>query len=663
MSSDWIPLTPKVEHFSRTGRRFVHRVVRRLQTVADPMEVDREAVEEVRLQALEKALDFGAEAQLHRLIASALCDLRLQGWDMRVHRSQPQLRRPQDSADRDEQKGLVRAALQVERDRQVRSKPTQRFLKSMETRRLRGSNWISVYSIMRDGADLAAQLRPVLNLPEAEKTSALGQVIRPYLQVVDGSKCIHSGYPLKHIWRYFRHTWTTPYKSIPGRGISFLVRDSAAPFHPVIGIGTLGSSFMQLSSRDKWIGWSRREFLARLRSQPTKRWAAWVLERLEEQIRSVYTEDFLDGGRFRPGDIENPTTEVIEHLRGVGTRARLRHQRYALNTDHKGTPAEKVDWKHRAETDLFVSKRAVLFANLLQVRKTFRKLGLTTPSTKGLAAVLESAEGRRAVSVVLKRWRDERVGNDVMDIVVCGAVPPYNHLIGGKLVGLMLASPEAVGAAEERYSRKPNVIASGIAGRPVRRRPKIVVLGTTGLYGTGSSQYNRLRMPACAAGGSEDEELRYYELGSTEGYGSYHFSQPTMKEARALVEQSATEQRARNIFGEGGNPRWRGLRDALELAGLPSGNMLKHGASRVVYGIPLAGNFQDVLLGVGKRPKYILPRGNHELVTQQIAEFWRRRWVANRISRDGILDRIAAETLTYPVNHGARVSRPASAPQ
>ena len=54
----------------------------------------------------------------------------------------------------------------------------------------------------------------------------------------------------------------------------------------------------------------------------------------------------------------------------------------------------------------------------------------------------------------------------------------------------------------------------------------------------------------------------------------------------------------------------RKLRDGLEHVGLPSEDLLRHGNSRVVYSIPIAENFREILLGVDAKPKYFLSLAN-----------------------------------------------------
>src|SRR6185437_14476711 len=105
------------------------------------------------------------------------------------------------------------------------------------------------------------------------------------------------------------------------------------------------------------------------------------------------------------------------------------------------------------------------------------------------------------------------------DLTVCGAVAPYNALAAGKLVGALAVSPPVLAAYRAKYSR-PSEIASAMAGRPITREARLSFVGTTSLYGTGSSQYNRLFWPASIMGGSADCQMGFYELGRSRSFGS-----------------------------------------------------------------------------------------------------------------------------------------------
>ena len=86
--------------------------------------------------------------------------------------------------------------------------------------------------------------------------------------------------------------------------------------------------------------------------------------------------------------------------------------------------------------------------------------------------------------------------------------------------------------------------------------------------------------------------------------------------------------------------------------------MLRHGDKRLVYGIALASNFRDVLLGVTKRRVTIIPATDPGVVSARLVDYWMRRWLAGRIERAGVLDQVASHRLVHPVTHGARVTLP-----
>jgi hypothetical protein len=181
------------------------------------------------------------------------------------------------------------------------------------------------------------------------------------------------------------------------------------------------------------------------------------------------------------------------------------------------------------------------------------------------------------------------------------------------------------------------------------------LLGTTSLYGVGSSQYNRIRIPAETAGGSPGEFVRYEEIGLSEGYGSFHFSRATRDVMETLLRRNKLGRRVNSIFGEGTNPFMRKMREALSAVNLPSQEILRHERNRIVYGIALAKNFKEVLLGRQSRPRYFYPQKAPQKSTDKLAQFWVRRWLDGRITRTGILEQVSAHTLDYPVEHGARV--------
>lgn len=602
----------------------------------------------------ESGLGEGQALQL-RVVCSILCDLIGQGWTLSTSRegirATPADRTTLNAAER---KARVRRDLLLERDAQLKEEPIRRFVREMERRRLVGGEWRSVFDLMRDGGDLANKLREA----RAGRRS-LESVIDPYVQpVTPGEDCPFTGLPLQDIWRYFRHTWVTPYRSVPGRQISFLVRDRAAPMHPVIGIAALASSVIQQRVRDEWIGWHPNTFLALMEEDGFRGWPGWVRRHLREQLDAIYIDDFVSEGVFSLADLANPTSELISRLGHGAQEARAAHRLYRQAHQHKkaGRAGAATDWPEQARTHLFRSKRLLTLSRLLDAQRTLKRAGFTRHSPERLKDAVSKPEGRRAIKVLLRFVKASRAGVNMMDISVCGAVAPYNHVLGGKLVSLLMASPDVLQAYRKRYGGSPSIIASSMAGHSIVRRPDLVLLMTTSLYGSSSSQYNRLRMPV-ENNGAEDV-LEYADLAHTAGFGSYQFSKATIEAMEVLLARSAHGREVNSIFGEGVSPKLRKVRGALDRVRLPSDALLQHGSKRIVYAVPLARNFRRVLLGLERRPDWILPQSTG---TQLIVSYWVSRWLSMRIENNRVLRQMAAHSTTYPLKHGARVPLPEDA--
>ena len=223
---------------------------------------------------------------------------------------------------------------------------------------------------------------------------------------------------------------------------------------------------------------------------------------------------------------------------------------------------------------------------------------------------------------------------------------------------MLAASPEVVVAYRDKYVEQESEIASSMAGRPIVRPSQLVFLGTTSLYGVGSSQYNRLHMPAELIGGMSGERLAYLELGKSAGNGTSHFGSDTVDALVALVQQSANGQRVNSIFGEGVSPKMRKIRDGLKELNFPDDVLLQHGRQRILYGVPLVRNLREFLLGMHDEPDYIFDMTAHKTSTEKITRWWTERWLSRRIESEEILAQVEQHTLVRPVRHGARVVLP-----
>lgn len=651
-SLSWIDVTPLFVTKDKTGRKVIRSVARQLASAGSG------GVESIR----QTGTTLGRRCRPRIAIplifcVNVFCDFRAQGWRFRTTSRRILAAAPSNGGGVAEEKARVRVAHLVERNAQLRQPSVQRFVVEMERRRLHRGAWHSIFSLMRDGRELASKLAAGAELPDgAARNRALRDTIDPYLQVVKaGVRCEFTGLELSDIWRYFRHTWTTTYQSTPGRKIFLLVRDRAGSNHPVIGIAALGSPIVQLSVRDAWIGWTAKQLVETIRQGPSPHWATWLSDSVDQLIRMIFVRDFIKERRIRRSDFRRPTEAMIAKLRVLAAAERKAHQLYPARRQHKTVSRASggVDWVAQARSHLFRSKRAIALAELLQARRDLQAAGINRSSSDAWDASLASASVGRAIATILRYTKATHVGVDMMDITVCGAVAPYNPLLGGKLVSLLMASPEVRAEYARRYRTAQSVIASSMAGRPVIRRPQLVLLGTTSLYGVGASQYNRLKMPAEFAGGRPSLRVAFEMLGQTAGYGSYHFSQDTMKALEVLLGRLQRGRPVNSIFGEGVNPKLRKVRSALDAVGFPSDLLLQHGSPRIVYGVALAQNFREILFGLSRRPKYILPA--HEATTSRIVDFWCSRWLARRVESPVVIAEVHQHSTVYPVAHGARV--------
>lgn len=612
------------------------------------------------LAALERPTRSELEEELYFIAAlSVVIDLVAQGWTIEKIDSAVTLHL-NGSGDPEKEKERVRRAHLLDRDAQLTEASVVQFIKGMEKRRLTPNGWHSIYSLMRDGEDFSRQLREAMQDDDGSG-SALAGIIQPYLQFVTPKGiCEHTGLRTNDIWRYFRHTWVNSYRSVPGRSMMILVRDAAAPNHPVIGIAALGSSVVQQSVRDRWIGWEGPGAVHRLERMPPAKAVDWLLEKTESLIGSIYRKDLVRDGIVKEAEIQRPTTDALDRLQKDSEKWIARHRRFPNSAKYSEVENVKLrEWRERAESPLFRSKRAKQLAKLLKIRLVLRTHGITEEmEAREWRSAIATPAVRNVVGQLIRSVKGERVGINMMDITVCGAVAPYNHLLGGKLICMLLTSPEVAAEFGRRYGEQTSIIASAMRGRAVRRSAELVLLCTTSLYGSALSQYSRVKIPMEAVGGKPGVKIEYKELGTSEGFGSFHFSKETLRLFSMVIGRTQEARRVNSIFGEGVNPLMRKIREAMAILGLPADILLRHGHKRVVYGVRLAENFDVFLGGFGEHVRYLMPQTRAQARSEAIADYWRRRWLLNRLGKPGILEEVAAHRLTYPVQHAARVELP-----
>ena len=199
----------------------------------------------------------------------------------------------------------------------------------------------------------------------------------------------------------------------------------------------------------------------------------------------------------------------------------------------------------------------------------------------------------------------------VMDLFVLGAVPPYSHLLCGKLVALLATSREV----REAFLRKYGGRQAAISRRSLDGR--LALLTTTSALGR-SSLYNRLRY---------GEHRVFQSVGFTRGSGDFHFSNGFYGDLRKFALEHCDATAKHPLWGEGFRNRRELVRKALPLLGLSS-ELSYHGIKREIFVAPLAGNTQEFLRGDHQRLQH------HGRTADELFEWFRDRWLLPRAARD-----------------------------
>lgn len=657
------------------------RFKRRLDALTDelvefPKELDREVAIKDEIRTVEKNLGDSelSEGRIRYLaVLEVLLDLVEIGFQVRKT-SDFKVVRPNPNRFKDdpqEYKEHERAILQKERLAQFNEQSVRNFVRKMEgNHRTNGCDHTSVKELITSGKDLYHDLAPLQDRSRDEIVDRLDTEIQPYIQIVQkGEKCEHTGLDLMDIWRYFRYTWLTPYNTVPGRNINLLIRDAAREHDPVMGIASIASPMMNLTVRDNHIGWTidaledrleRKKQVHKIEEQLPKEERAYegqtrtvtrteYLETEEEwqervdrvcsetrkaledaikrSIKEIRYDDFIANYPLSADQFDHPDQQVFDVLSTIEREAEQ-----VIEDGEDENPEKMNSWEDRSETALFRKKRARTLQKLLRDKRYFEEHA-DQADTEFIKQAVGNEQGRRSIKTALKQVKKRRAGAAMMNIMVCGAIPPYNHLISGKLVGMALTGPMVINAYEEKYNDTVSKIASSMKGEPVVKENKVVFYDTTGLFEVGSAQYDRIRVP------TDQGQIDYEELGYTQGYGSIQFGPKTRKRLSQVTEFEEGRQVVRGRFGEGVAPRMRKIRRGLENCGL-DGDLLKHESKRVVYGVDLAKNATKYLRGESSDPDYYWSFDNPEAEQQSIYDHWKYRWASKRIQKPEILDRI-----------------------
>lgn len=618
---------------NRIERAFPHYRSQVVQAELDALERNNNSLPDVRYEAA----------------LSTILDLTQQGWELLVRNNNLFLRMP---AHETSDKQSVRSFLNSERKAQFQDPSVISFIERMEQEKEYNGAKISVRNLIGDS-------QAIIHRIQHEDAP----IVAPYIQLVSHVRDEYTGYWLSDIWRYFRYTWSIPYKTMPGRNLFYLVRDAIQPYHPIIGIFALGNSVLNLTVRDDEIGWTveaiakqlkRKEQIDHITQQVSgtngktvgaivrrfleteeeyhnrvEEYSARTMEALQHSLKQAISELYVKDLNYHRGT-KYPTIDKVYELR------RLSEELRGQAIDNKKT-GHVNSFEVEAKEVLFKKKRAAELARLLEAKIIFNT-HRQSASSDWLKELMSKEEGRKAVNVALVANRKTKIGSNMMEIIVCGSIPPYNELLGGKLVSILACSPQVIRDYTEKYSGQVSEIASRMKGKRVIRDSRLAFLGTTSLYAAGSSQYNRIKVPV-----ADDFYLRYKEMGITEGYGTVYFSKRTTAAMMRMLELQDGGRRINNIFGEGTSPRFRLISRGLSSLGVRSDAFLKHYSPRIVYSMELARNTNEFLCGIADELDYPFDISSPESVsqkTQEMADFWYTRWLEKRLTSVDIIERL-----------------------
>lgn len=630
-----IPFRPKLEGDFRV--RF-YSAVSSIGEETSPIEIEQIATNEINW--VEEVCTYNLEQRKkYRAVWMLFRDLTRASWkacyrDGVLYMSLPSLNgADMHDASSSEVKKLLRSWMSESRHERLVSYTD--FIQRMEKKNTCGH---SIDELIADGEELAQRLERA-----KEGKIKLSEAVAPYLQlVVENEKDEYTGIKNSEIWRYFRLTWSTPAETTPGRTMQYLIRDAAHPMHAVMGIASLENCAVQITCRDDYIGWNQKAFIDRISlmsSEEAKEEFKQLLNYLEEGIKGIAYSELCT-----KATIKSPSDEDIQQLFDYANSAEQKRQdllREAIEVGiEEDEKSELGSISKETEEALYSRKRAEQLARLLMAKKAILELMKSANYGEIWLDFCKSELGNSVIRSALVAQKTQHIGSSLMELNVCGAIPPYNEILGGKLVALLATSPQVVHDYKKRYSNKASMIASRLKGEDVFRPADLVYVGTTSLYYVGSSQYNRLKIPGNVF--NSDFDVVWKQLGMTIGFGTMHISKATTLSLTEATSEGFN--RINHVFGEGASPKMRlltmSIRELLESTNEDSKDFSKHAMSRIVYGACLAKNALDYLLGKDKKPDYYTDMERYQEGTNKVVDFWTDRWLRSRLNYEPIYQRI-----------------------
>lgn len=187
-----------------------------------------------------------------------------------------------------------------------------------------------------------------------------------------------------------------------------------------------------------------------------------------------------------------------------------------------------------------------------------------------------------------------------------GALPPYNELLGGKMVALALIANEIREAYREKYKNYISLI------KHRKLSADLLFITTTSAFGR-SSLYNRLKF---------NGELVAKCLGYTQGSGTFHIPGNLYEEIVQFLKSKGLN--VDRGYGNGPSRKLRLIVLGLRYLGIPS--FAYHGIKREFYLFSLCKNLKEVIQNGEDIIWY-----NRPFVKS--VNYWKERWAIPRAKR------------------------------
>jgi hypothetical protein len=206
--------------------------------------------------------------------------------------------------------------------------------------------------------------------------------------------------------------------------------------------------------------------------------------------------------------------------------------------------------------------------------------------------------------------------NQSMSAQRLGALPPYNYVLGGKLVAYLITANDIIKKFEKKYKKQISILKDRIL--PAR----LLFITTTGAYGK-SSVYNRLKI---------NKEFVADFIGYSKGSGSFHIPNSLFEDFIKYLEKRNYD--IRRGYGSGPSRKLRLINQAMDSLGISNG--ATHGVQRAVYLFPLVKNLKEIMQK-NRRPIWIKRN------IKELTDHWKQRWAIPRAEKNKEYQSFVAE--------------------